>query len=193
MLTFTDHTVTRVSDLQVGQVLAQCFDTRAVVVDYKKEKGKVVFELVYNNQSHYFFTRFESEKTPWKIIAQYSSVEKALSSPEFLDANRQDIVKFVRYTNMRTGDVEFMIDDKEVPLKQGNVWWQFWREYDFLSYDRNGFDFNFRLNDWDKYYEELIISEKCKRTGLKGYDKTLDKWEQFVKDSKKEKADERTV
>lgn len=193
MLTFNDITVTRVSELQVGQVLAQCFDTRAVVVDYKKKNGKVVFELVYNYQAHYFYTRFESEETPWKIIAQYSSVEKALNSPEFLDANRQDIVKFVRYTNMRTGDVEFMIDDKEVPLKQGNVWWQFWREYDFLSYDRHGFDRNFRLNDWDKYYEELIISEKCKRTGLKGYDKTLDKWEQFVKDLKKEKTDERAV
>lgn len=176
MIVISDVHFAQLKDLKVGDIIACDYDTRAIVIE-ADEKAKVWKYKFLDG----IITTLDNEspnfKIPLAIIAHNESVEEARKS-RLVNYNK-DVVKLSKILDTETGHISFAIGDKMLTFKEGKALWDYMVEQSGDTwYERYEFDYNMRLDKWDKIDESIYIERNME---FKRSNKVIDNLKKYLK------------
>ena len=142
-------------ELKVGDILAQNYNTRAIVIQADNKKKLWQYEIVGGS-----VITIDKEdplvKIPFTVIAHNTSIEEARKS-SLVNYNK-DVAIFVKELNTENGHIKFTINKKYIPFKEGKEIWDFiYEQSGDTWYERYGLDYNVRLEKFDRQVEMFYI------------------------------------
>lgn len=155
MIVVREDNLASLCELKVGDILAQDYNTRAIVIQADNKKKLWQYEIVGGS-----VITFDKEdplfKIPFTIIAHNASVEEVRKS-SLVNYNK-DVAIFVKELNTENGHIKFTINKKYIPFKEGKEIWDFiFEQSGDTWYERYGLDYNVRLEKFDRQVEMFYI------------------------------------
>lgn len=155
MIVVREDNLTSLCELKVGDILAQNYNTRAVVIQADNKNKLWQYEIVGGS-----VVTFDKEdplfKVPFTVIAHNTSIEEARKSN--LVSYNKDVAIFVKELNTENGHIKFTINKKYIPFKEGKEIWDFiYEQSGDTWYERYGLDYNVRLEKFDRQVEMFYI------------------------------------
>lgn len=155
MIVVREDNLESLCELKVGDILAQNYSTRAVVIQADNKKKLWQYEIVGGS-----VITFDKEdplfKVPFTVIAHNTSIEEARQS-NLINYNK-DVVTFVKELNTENGHIRFTFNKRNLSFKEGKEIWDFIIEQSGDTwYERYGLDYNLRLEKFDRQVEIFYI------------------------------------
>ena len=155
MIVVREDNLASLCELKVGDILAQNYNTRAVVIQADNKKKLWQYEIVGGS-----VVTFDKEdplfKVPFTVIAHNTSIEEARKS-NLVNYNK-DVVTFVKELNTENGHIKFTFNKRNLSFKEGKEIWDFiFEQSGDTWYERYGLDYNVRLEKFDRQVEMFYI------------------------------------
>ena len=155
MIVVREDNLAHLCELKVGDILAQNYSTRAVVIQADNKNKLWQYEIVGGS-----VVTFDKEdplfKVPFTVIAHNSSIEEACKS-NLVNYNK-DVVTLVKELNTENGHIKFTFNKRNLSFKEGKEIWDFITEQSGDTwYERYGLDYNVRLEKFDRQVEIFYI------------------------------------
>jgi hypothetical protein len=155
MIIVREDNLASLCELKVGDILAQNYNTRAVVIQADNKNKLWQYEIVGGS-----VVTLDKEdplfKVPFTVIAHNSSIEEARKS-NLINYNK-DVVTLVKELNTENGHIKFTFNKRNLSFKEGKEIWDFIFEQSGNTwYERYGLDYNVRLEKFDRQVEMFYI------------------------------------
>lgn len=155
MIVVREDNLASLYELKVGDVLAQSYNKRAIVIQADKEKRLWQYEIVGGS-----VITIDKEdplfKIPFTIIAHNTSIEEARKSN--LTNYNKDVITFVKELNTENGHIKYTFNKNKLSFKEGKEIWDFiFEQSGDTWYERYGLDYNVRLEKFDRQVEIFYI------------------------------------
>lgn len=155
MIVVREDNLASLCELEVGDILAQTYNKRAVVTQADNKKKLWQYEII-NGPVVTFDEEGPLFKVPFTVIAHNTSIEEARQS-NLINYNK-DVVTFVKELNTENGHIRFTFNKRNLSFKEGKEIWDFIIEQSGDTwYERYGLDYNLRLEKFDRQIEIFYI------------------------------------
>ena len=157
MIVVREDNLASLCELKVGDILAQSYNTRAIVIKADNKNKVWQYETVVSGSVITFDKEDPLFKVPFTIIAHNDSVEEARKSS--LVNYNEDVVVFVKELNTENGHIKFKFNKVNLSFKEGKELWDFiFEQSGDTWYERYGLDYNVRLEKFDRQVEMFYIA-----------------------------------